>query len=68
MFLTTAYNESNECFKWAVTVSLHHEEIKLHPERLSNIRKYVNNYNLSRLKFPVAINKIGEFEKNNNSP
>ena len=33
---------------------------------MSNITGYANNYNWSRLEFPVAINKIKEFEKNNN--
>ena len=28
--------------------------------------RYTNNYNWSGLEFPVAINKINEFEKNNN--
>ena len=60
-------NENDEeCFKWAVTVDLRHEEIKSHPECISSITRYTNNYNWSRLKFPVAINKINEFEKNNN--
>ena len=45
--------------------ALHHEEIKSNPERISNIRKYGNNYNSSGFKFLVAVNKIGEFEKNN---
>ena len=60
-------NENDEeCFKWAVTAALHHGDIKSHPERVSNIVGYANNYNWSRLEFPVAINKINEFEKNNN--
>ena len=28
--------------------------------------RYANNYNWSGLEFPVAIDKINEFEKNNN--
>ena len=28
--------------------------------------RYTNNYNWSGLEFPVAINKINEFEKSNN--
>ena len=52
--------------EWAVTKSLHHKEIKSHPEGMSNIVGYANNYNWSGLEFPVAINKINEFEKNNN--
>ena len=60
-------NENDEeCFQWAVTVALHHKEIKSHPERISNIMGYTNNYNWSGLEFPVAINKINDIEKNNN--
>ena len=60
-------NENDEeCFKWAVTAALHYKEIKSHPERVSNIAGCANNYNWSELEFPVAINKINEFEKNNN--
>ena len=60
-------NENDEeCFKWAVTVALHYKEIKSHLKRVSNIMRYTNNYDLSGLEFPVAINKISEFEKNNN--
>ena len=56
----------NECFKRAVTVALHHEDIKSNPEYISNIRKYINNFDWSGLKFPVAMKKINIFEKNNN--
>ena len=60
-------NENDEeCFKWAVTVALSYKEIKSHLERVSDIVGYNNNYNWSGLKFPVAINKISEFENNNN--
>ena len=54
-----------ECFKWAVIAALNHKEIKSHPERISNIKRYTNNYNWSGLEYPVAINKISELEKNN---
>ena len=58
-------NENDEeCFKWAA--ALHHKEIKSHPERISNIMRYTKNYNWSGLEFPVSINNINEFEKNNN--
>ena len=61
-------NENDEeCFKWAVTAALHYKKIKSHPERVSNIVGYTNNYNWSGLEFPVAINKINEFEKNNDT-
>ena len=60
-------NENDEeCFKWAVTATLHYKEIKSHPEQISNLKRFANNYNWSGLEFPVAINKISEFKKNNN--
>ena len=59
-------NENHkECFKWAVIAGLYHKEIKSHPERVSNLKKFANNYDWSRLEYPVAINKISEFEKKN---
>ena len=50
----------------AITVALHHEEKGKNPQRISNIMRSANNYNWSELKFPVAINEIDKFEKNNN--
>ena len=58
-------NKDEECFKWAVIEALHHEEIKHHPERISLLRPYENQYNWKGLEFPVSIKKIDEFEKNN---
>ena len=40
-------------------------EVKSNPERISNLRKYVYDYDWSRLEFPVAIKGIREFEKKN---
>ena len=42
-------NEDDKHFKWAVTATLHHKEIKSHPERLSNIKQYIDNYNCTRI-------------------
>ena len=58
-------NEDDECFKWAFIAGLHYKEIKSHPERVSNLKRFANNYDWSELEFPVATNKINEFEKNN---
>ena len=57
-------NENDEkCLKWAVTTSLHYKEIKSHPEHVSNIVGYADNYNWSRLEFLVAINKINDSKR-----
>ena len=58
-------NKVEECFKWAVIEALHHEEIKHHPERISLLWAYENQYNWKGLEFPVSIKKIDKFEKNN---
>ena len=57
-------NQDEECFKWAVIAALHHEEIKHHPERISLLRPYENQYNWKRFEFAVSIKKIDKFEKN----
>ena len=35
---------------------------------MSNFKRFANNYNWSGLEYPVAINKINEFEKKNGIP
>ena len=58
-------NNDEKCFKWAVIAALHHEDIKLHPERISLLQHYEGHYNWNGLEFPLAIQKIGKFERNN---
>ena len=58
-------NKDEQCFKWAVIEALHHEEIKHHPEKISLLRPYENQYNWKGLKYQVSIKKIDKFEKNN---
>ena len=41
-------------------------DIKFHPQRVSNLRKFADNYNWFGLKFPVLIKDIGKFENKNN--
>ena len=56
-------NDDKECFKWAVIAALHRE--KAHPDCVSNLKKFPNNYDWSRLEFPIAINKMEVFKKKN---
>ena len=35
------------------------------PQRVSNLRKFTDNYDWSGLNFPLAINNIKDFEMNN---
>ena len=58
-------NKDEEGFKWAVIATLHLEDIKSNPERISLLRPYENQYNWKGLEFQVLIQKIDKFEKNN---
>ena len=57
--------DDEECFKWAVVAGLHHEEINTNPERISKLKPFTDQYNWDGLKFPVSVNQIDKFEKNN---
>ena len=58
-------NEDEECFRYAVTVALHHKELGKDPQRVSKLKPFAKRYNWRELEFPVALNEIGKFEKNN---
>ena len=58
-------NKDEECFKWAIIAALHHEEIGAHPERISKLEPFVDQYNWQGLEFPLVVSKIKKFEKNN---
>ena len=59
-------NDDEECFKWAVIAASKWMDIKFNLERMSNLRKFTNNYDWSGLKFPVSTKDISVFEIKNN--
>ena len=58
-------NDDEECFKWAVIAAENFKEIGKKPQRLSNLRKFADDYDWSGLIFPVSIEDIGVFEIKN---
>ena len=40
---TNPKNTDDKCFQYAATVALTYEEIESHPERVSNIKPFMNN-------------------------
>ena len=60
-------NKNRSCFKYALAVALNHHKIDNHPERVSKLRPYINNYNWSDIYFPVELKEWKKFEKNNES-
>ena len=38
-------NNDDKCFQYAVTVALNHKKIKIHPERIPNIKPVIDQHN-----------------------
>ena len=58
-------NRDEECFKWAIITTDKWMDIDSHPERVSNLREFADNYDSSGLEFPVSLKQIGKFEAKN---
>ena len=64
--IVNPHNDDEECFKWSVITA---ERVGMKdPQRVSNLRKFNDNYNWSGLEFPVSMKgfEIGKFENRNN--
>ena len=55
----------NNCFQYAVTVMLNHEEIKRDLQRIIKIKPFINKYNWQGINFPSEKNDWKKSEKNN---
>ena len=55
----------DKCFQYAAVVALNQEEIKWNPERVSNIKPFMNKFNWKGINYPSKIDDQKTFEKNN---
>ena len=62
--IVNPHNDDEECFKWVV-ITLGNIGMK-DPQRVSNLRKFTDNYDWSGLEFPVSVKDLGKFETRNN--
>ena len=58
-------NTDNKCFLYCVIAGLD-TRVHSHPNRVSNYLNMIHLFNLEGITFPVTINQIAKFEKNNN--
>ena len=58
-------NEDYKCLQYVATVALNYEEVKWNPERVSNIKPFINKYNWQKINYPSKIGDWKTFEKNN---
>ena len=58
-------NKDDKCFQYSITVALNHQKIESHPERISNIEPFIDQYNWEGIEFPAGIKDWKRFERNN---
>ena len=58
-------NKDNKCFQYSITVALNHQNIENHPERIPNIKPFINQYKWEGIDFPAGIKDWKKFERNN---
>ena len=61
--IVNPHNDDKECFKWSVIAV---EKLGMKdPQRVSDLRKFHDNYDWSGLEFPVSIKDIEKLETRN---
>ena len=58
-------NSDMECFKWAVIAAMKWKDIGDHPERISKLRRYEDDFNWTGIKFSASFRDINKFESRN---
>ena len=58
-------NNDNKCFQYAVTLALNLHKINDHPERISKIKPFIEEYNWKDIDFPSTNKDWKKFETNN---
>ena len=58
-------NSDMECFKWVVIAAMKWKGIGDHPERISKLRRYEDDFDWDGMKFPASTRDIKRFESRN---
>ena len=58
-------NNDDKCFQYAVTLALNLDNIDNHPERISKIKPFINQYNWKDIDFPPTNKDWRKIELNN---
>ena len=56
-------NNDDKCFQYAVTVELNHEQIKIHPERTTKIKPFIDQHDWKEVNIPSNKKDWNEFQK-----
>ena len=58
-------NKDNVCFKYAITAALNYNKIRSHPERISSLKPFFDQYNWKDIEFPSQSKDWKKIEQNN---
>ena len=58
-------NSDMECFKWAVIAAMKWKYIDNHPERISKLKRYEDDFDWCKIKFPASFRDIKKLESRN---
>ena len=56
--------KDNNCFQYAITAALNYQNIGSHPERISKLKPFINNYNWKDIEYPSHSKDWRKFECN----
>ena len=59
--------DDDKCFQCAVTIALNYDKTENHPERVNNVKPFINQYDWSEINFPSHVGDWKKFELNNKS-
>ena len=59
-------NSDDNCFMWSILASLHPVGLRKKPERIHHYQPYKDELNFNGIEFPVTIDKIEKYERQNN--
>ena len=59
--------DDDKCFQYGVTIALNYDRIENHPESVSKVKPFINQYDWSEIYFPSNANDWKKFELNNKS-
>ena len=57
--------KDNNCFQYVIVAELNYQNIDHHPERISKLKPFINNYNWKDMGFPLHSKDWRKFECNN---
>ena len=57
--------KNNNCFQYGITAAMNYQNINCHPERISKLKPFINNYNWKDIEYPSYSKDWQKFECNN---